>query len=88
MAPASARPGGAARDVIKCHRRGPVDSTTGQVLPPTTNRVEELHDPTAHADAPALVIRAVSFSRGGEKRLPPPLCDPMPGRLEPCPMRD
>ncbi len=57
-----------------------VDSTTGQVLAADHNRVEELHDPTAHAEM--LVIRAVSTGRK-EKRLP--LCD-LYVTLEPCPM--
>jgi tRNA(adenine34) deaminase len=57
-----------------------VDSTTGQVLAADHNRVEELHDPTAHAEM--LVIRAVATSRK-EKRLP--LCD-LYVTLEPCPM--
>jgi tRNA(Arg) A34 adenosine deaminase TadA len=57
-----------------------VDSTTGQVLAVNHNRVEELHDPTAHAEM--LVIRAVSTGRK-EKRLP--LCD-LYVTLEPCPM--
>ncbi|HNB26013.1 MAG TPA: nucleoside deaminase [Alphaproteobacteria bacterium] len=57
-----------------------VDSTTGQVLAADHNRVEELHDPTAHAEM--LVIRAVSTGRK-EKRLP--LCD-LYVTLEPCAM--
>jgi tRNA(Arg) A34 adenosine deaminase TadA len=57
-----------------------VDSTTGQVLAANHNRVEELHDPTAHAEM--LVIRTVSTGRK-EKRLP--LCD-LYVTLEPCPM--
>ena len=57
-----------------------VESTTGQVLAADHNRVEELHDPTAHAEM--LVIRAVATGRK-EKRLP--LCD-LYVTLEPCPM--
>ena len=57
-----------------------VDSTSGQVLAADHNRVEELHDPTAHAEM--LVIRAVSMGRK-EKRLP--LAD-LYVTLEPCPM--
>ena len=57
-----------------------VDSATGQVLAADHNRVEELHDPTAHAEM--LVIRAVATGRK-EKRLP--LCD-LYVTLEPCPM--
>src|SRR5690242_19730206 len=57
-----------------------VDSATGQVLAANHNRVEELHDPTAHAEM--LVIRTVSTGRK-EKRLP--LCD-LYVTLEPCPM--
>lgn len=57
-----------------------VDSLTGQVLAANHNRVEELHDPTAHAEM--LVIRAVAMGRK-EKRLP--LCD-LYVTLEPCPM--
>ena len=57
-----------------------VDSATGQVLAADHNRVEELHDPTAHAEM--LVIRTVATGRK-EKRLP--LCD-LYVTLEPCPM--
>ncbi len=57
-----------------------VDSATGQVLAADHNRVEELHDPTAHAEM--LVIRAVATGRK-EKRLP--LTD-LYVTLEPCPM--
>ena len=57
-----------------------VDSTTGQVLAADHNRVEELHDPTAHAEM--LVIRAVATGRK-EKRLP--FAD-LYVTLEPCPM--
>ena len=57
-----------------------VDSASGQVLAADHNRVEELHDPTAHAEM--LVIRAVSTGRK-EKRLP--LCD-LYVTLEPCAM--
>ncbi|TDQ78820.1 tRNA(Arg) A34 adenosine deaminase TadA [Dongia mobilis] len=44
-----------------------VDPATGEVLAADHNRVEEWHDPTAHAEM--LVIRAVATSRR-EKRLP------------------
>ena len=57
-----------------------VDSLSGEVLAADHNRVEELHDPTAHAEM--LVIRTVSTGRK-EKRLP--LCD-LYVTLEPCPM--
>src|SRR5262245_40774405 len=57
-----------------------VDSATGQVLAADHNRVEQLHDPTAHAEM--LVIRAVATGPK-EKRLP--LCD-LYVTLEPCPM--
>jgi tRNA(adenine34) deaminase len=57
-----------------------VDPTTGEVLAADHNRVEELHDPTAHAEI--LVIRAVATSRK-EKRLP--FAD-LFVTLEPCPM--
>jgi len=57
-----------------------VDGTTGAVLAQSGNRVEELHDPTAHAEM--LVIRAAAT--GAEtKRLPD--CD-LYVTLEPCPM--
>ncbi|WP_374650197.1 nucleoside deaminase [Dongia sp.] len=57
-----------------------VDPATGEVLAADHNRVEELHDPTAHAEM--LVIRAVAMSRK-EKRLP--FAD-LYVTLEPCPM--
>lgn len=57
-----------------------VDSASRKVLAADHNRVEELHDPTAHAEM--LVIRAVATGRK-EKRLP--LCD-LYVTLEPCPM--
>jgi tRNA(Arg) A34 adenosine deaminase TadA len=57
-----------------------VDSASGQVLGADHNRVEELHDPTAHAEM--LVIRAVAMGRS-EKRLP--LAD-LYVTLEPCAM--
>jgi tRNA(Arg) A34 adenosine deaminase TadA len=57
-----------------------VDSVSGEVLAADHNRVEELHDPTAHAEM--LVIRAVATGRR-EKRLP--LAD-LYVTLEPCPM--
>jgi tRNA(adenine34) deaminase len=57
-----------------------VDGTTGVVLAKSGNRVEELHDPTAHAEL--LVIRAAAAA-GQAKRLPG--CD-LYVTLEPCPM--
>jgi tRNA(adenine34) deaminase len=57
-----------------------VDPASGEVLAADHNRVEELHDPTAHAEM--LVIRAVATSRK-EKRLP--FAD-LYVTLEPCPM--
>jgi tRNA(Arg) A34 adenosine deaminase TadA len=57
-----------------------VDPTTGEILAADHNRVEELHDPTAHAEM--LVIRAVATGRK-EKRLP--FAD-LYVTLEPCPM--
>lgn len=57
-----------------------VDSETGLVLAADHNRVEETHDPTAHAEM--LVIRAVATGRK-EKRLP--FAD-LYVTLEPCPM--
>jgi tRNA(Arg) A34 adenosine deaminase TadA len=57
-----------------------VDPATGEVLAADHNRVEECHDPTAHAEM--LVIRAVATSRR-EKRLP--FAD-LYVTLEPCAM--
>ena len=57
-----------------------VDGATGAVLAQSGNRVEELHDPTAHAEL--LVIRAAA-AVGQAKRLPG--CD-LYVTLEPCPM--
>ena len=57
-----------------------VDSASGQVLAAAGNRVEELHDPTAHAEL--LVLRAAAVA-GASKRLP--LAD-LYVTLEPCPM--
>jgi len=57
-----------------------VDSASGQVLAVSGNRVEELHDPTAHAEL--LVLRAAAAA-GASKRLP--LAD-LYVTLEPCPM--
>jgi tRNA(adenine34) deaminase len=57
-----------------------VDGTTGAVLAQSGNRVEELHDPTAHAEL--LVIRAAAAG-GRATRLPG--CD-LYVTLEPCPM--
>ncbi len=57
-----------------------VDGATGAVLAQSGNRVEELHDPTAHAEL--LVIRAAAAA-GQAKRLAD--CD-LYVTLEPCPM--
>jgi len=57
-----------------------VDGATGAVLAQSGNRVEELHDPTAHAEM--LVIRAAATGTEA-KRLPG--CD-LYVTLEPCPM--
>jgi tRNA(Arg) A34 adenosine deaminase TadA len=57
-----------------------VDGATGVVLARSGNRVEELHDPTAHAEL--LVIRAAAAA-GQAKRLSG--CD-LYVTLEPCPM--
>ena len=57
-----------------------VDGRTGTVLAASGNRVEELHDPTAHAEM--LVLRAAA-AQGAAKRLPD--CD-LYVTLEPCPM--
>ena len=57
-----------------------VDGVTGAVLARSGNRVEELHDPTAHAEM--LVIRAAAMGMQA-KRLPE--CD-LYVTLEPCPM--
>ena len=57
-----------------------VDGATGAILAQSGNRVEELHDPTAHAEL--LVIRAAAAA-GKAKRLPG--CD-LYVTLEPCPM--
>jgi len=57
-----------------------VDGTTGTILAQSGNRVEELHDPTAHAEL--LVIRAAATGTQA-KRLPG--CD-LYVTLEPCPM--
>ena len=57
-----------------------VDAATGAILAQSGNRVEELHDPTAHAEM--LVIRAAAAA-GKAKRLPD--CD-LYVTLEPCPM--
>ena len=56
-----------------------VDGTTGAVLAQSGNRVEELHDPTAHAEL--LVIRAAAA--GQATRLPGA---DLYVTLEPCPM--
>jgi tRNA(adenine34) deaminase len=57
-----------------------VDSRSGEILAADHNRVEELHDPTAHAEM--LVIRAIATGRK-EKRLP--FAD-LYVTLEPCAM--
>ncbi|MGH6928937.1 MAG: nucleoside deaminase [Dongiaceae bacterium] len=57
-----------------------VDGASGAILARSGNRVEELHDPTAHAEL--LVIRAAAAA-GQAKRLPD--CD-LYVTLEPCPM--
>ncbi|HTO82639.1 MAG TPA: nucleoside deaminase [Methylomirabilota bacterium] len=57
-----------------------VDGRTGAILAASGNRVEELHDPTAHAEM--LVLRAAA-AQGAAKRLPD--CD-LYVTLEPCPM--
>jgi tRNA(Arg) A34 adenosine deaminase TadA len=57
-----------------------IDGAGGAVLAQSGNRVEELHDPTAHAEL--LVIRAAAAA-GQAKRLPE--CD-LYVTLEPCPM--
>ena len=57
-----------------------VDGATGAVLAAAGNRVEELHDPTAHAEL--LAIRAAAALRGAA-RLPD--CD-LYVTLEPCAM--
>jgi tRNA(Arg) A34 adenosine deaminase TadA len=57
-----------------------VDGATGQVLAVSGNRVEELHDPTAHAEL--LVLRAAAAA-GAAKRLPEA---DLYVTLEPCPM--
>ena len=55
-----------------------VDSTTGQVLAADHNRVEELHDPTAHAEM--LVIQAAAARLGAPRLVG---CD-LYVTLEPC----
>lgn len=57
-----------------------VDGTTGSVLAKAGNRVEELKDPTAHAEM--LAIRAAA-ARAGAKRL---AGADLYVTLEPCPM--
>lgn len=57
-----------------------VEVTTGQVLSLTSNRVEELQDPTAHAELLAVRLATVL---GGNKRLH--MCD-LFVTLEPCAM--
>jgi tRNA(Arg) A34 adenosine deaminase TadA len=57
-----------------------VDSATGAVVAACSNRVEERHDPTAHAELEAIRSAAATL---GAKRLPD--CD-LYVTLEPCPM--
>jgi len=57
-----------------------VDGRTGRILAETRNRIEELSDPTAHAEI--LAIRAGAAALGSP-RLPD--CD-LYVTLEPCPM--
>jgi tRNA(Arg) A34 adenosine deaminase TadA len=57
-----------------------VDARTGRILAETRNRIEELSDPTAHAEI--LAIRAGAAALGSP-RLPD--CD-LYVTLEPCPM--
>jgi tRNA(Arg) A34 adenosine deaminase TadA len=57
-----------------------VDGGTGEILARAGNRIEELADPTAHAEL--LALRAAAASRGAP-RLPD--CD-LYVTLEPCPM--
>jgi tRNA(Arg) A34 adenosine deaminase TadA len=57
-----------------------VDGATGHILAVSGNRVEELHDPTAHAEL--LVLRAAAAA-GAAKRLP---AADLYVTLEPCPM--
>ena len=57
-----------------------VDSVTGHVIATTSNRVEELHDPTAHAEL--LAIRIGATLRQGQRLS---TCD-LFVTLEPCTM--
>ena len=57
-----------------------VESRTGRILAETRNRIEELSDPTAHAEILAIRAGAVAL---GSPRLPD--CD-LYVTLEPCPM--
>jgi len=57
-----------------------VESQTGRILAETRNRIEELSDPTAHAEILAIRAGAVAL---GSPRLPD--CD-LYVTLEPCPM--
>lgn len=57
-----------------------VDGSSGRILASSGNRVEELHDPTAHAEL--LVLRAAAAA-GAAKRLPEA---DLYVTLEPCPM--
>lgn len=57
-----------------------VDRATGDVLAEDGNRVEELHDPTAHAEM--LVLRGAAATKGSPRLTG---CD-LYVTLEPCPM--
>ena len=57
-----------------------VEAATGRVLAETRNRIEELADPTAHAEL--LAIRAAAAALGSPRL---PGCD-LYVTLEPCPM--
>jgi len=57
-----------------------VEAATGRILAETRNRIEELADPTAHAELLAIRMAAAAL---GSPRLPD--CD-LYVTLEPCPM--
>ena len=57
-----------------------VEAATGRILAATRNRIEELKDPTAHAEVLAIRTAAAAL---GSPRLP--ACD-LYVTLEPCPM--
>ena len=57
-----------------------VEAATGRILAETRNRIEELADPTAHAEV--LAIRAAAAALGSPRL---PECD-LYVTLEPCPM--